>query len=454
LRYNVEHQRNIAYDLLELDRKDIRLANALCPGEPVAIYGFDFIGKEVYERIKLDVDVICFFDRAYDGAIYDGVPVYSLENEEVLKLGDSLKTLKVIIIIMSDFDKIVTDVLNRIKIAEPISVYKILAFCKVKFDKEFIENENSTTLELLYDIIRDKPVKIDNIILVGTAYTQLLGILYLKNWKNSLFIMERYISENIANRIKDNQLCCLYEKEAVQCYSLCYIIAEYVKKHSISIWGHDHMQLSRPFLNSAINILEDGLGNYDFIYTKQYNIILDNGEFYIPLGYDAKIKKVILTGQFDLPKEIKEKIICVNPTNLWKQKNKDEKKMITQIFGFPYETIVSEEREKTILFLTEPNIDLSSEIQSKDEQIRIYKEIISKYPGSKVIIKPHPADIINYAKELPECVTIEKSFPIQMIAWFGIKFFKVIIMHGSSCLNIFQNIYNVDVYDGTLLLNE
>lgn len=454
IRYSVEHQRNIAYELLDLRRRGMDFSSCFKEQEPVIIYGFDFLGKEICQEIKNRVNVLCFIDRAYDKEVYEGIPVFSLNNEELIKQTDCYDEIKLLVMIISDTEKIISDVTECLKNITYVSLYTLFFECKMK-TAAFISEQNSETLEILHKILDDTESDIANIILTGTSYTTLLGMLYLKDWKNSLFIMERFVPEVVVRNMQERGIWCLYERQPVQYYDLCYVISEYARKRHIPVWGHDHMKLSRAFLTNGIRVLEDGLGNYKYSYAKRHMIVLDEGRCYMPMGYDDLVSKVVLTGQFPLPEEIVDKIEVVSPSLLWGNRGAAEKKEIAGIMGFPYEEIEQEiEAGKTIIFMTEPHVSGGEMWMEEEQQIKMYRHILSNYQKSQIMIKPHPGDHINYAEKMPEYYVLKGQFPIQMIAWFGIKIEKYIVMNHSSCLNLLKETSRVDVYDDGCLVEK
>lgn len=448
MRYSVEHQRNIAYGMLELNRQGIEPASYFRDGEPMIIYGYDLLGKELYHVVKHRVKVLCFVDRSHDRETYEGIPVYSLDNDEILLLTEKYDEIKFINAILSDTDKIVRDMYAKIKNVKYVSLYQILAWHKVKNNQDFIGEQNAETLELLNRILADEDAKISNIILAGTSYTELLAMLYLKDWGTSLFILAKEVPEVIVQRMKAMGLYCLYEKNPFDYHAICYVISDYAKRRDIPVWGHDHLLLSRAFLSNGINVLEDGLGNYNYQYTRQYIIIMDSGRLYASLGYDELVKKVVLTGQFDVPQELMHKAEIVTPCLLWNEKTEQEKTQLSDIMGFDYESIQREAMNgRSIVFLTEPNVSAGDMLMTAEEQIELYRRILSDYDQTKVMIKPHPADYIDYESVFQDCFIINKSFPIQLVDWLGIDVSQFILMKDSSCVNLFKGKYKVDIYD-------
>lgn len=78
--------------------------------------------------------------------------------------------------------------------------------------------------------------------------------------------------------------------------------------------------------------------------------------------------------------------------------------------------------EEFMMFLTEPH--------PLDEKARaqVCLDIIEKYgEGYRVLIKPHPRDMIDYVSLCPDCVVLKGRFPIEVLNFFeGIKVKKAI----------------------------
>lgn len=455
MRYSVEHQRNIAYDLLYFRRKEIDISEYFEKNEPVIIYGFDFIGKEIYHAIKKQVNVLFILDREHDNECYDNTAIYSLDNECINYITDKYGKIKLIISILSDEKNILRDTKNRINNIEYTSIYTVLAECRIKKDNEFRELKNKRTLSLLENILQNRKTELKYIVLVGTAYTELLSLLYLGDVKNTLFIMERYIAPEVNETMVQMNMYCLYEKTPVEYYDLTYVIADYARRYNIPVYGHDHMRLSRAFINNKIKVIEDGLANYDFKYSQNYNCYLDNGRQYFPFGYDEMVEKVVLTEQFDIPEQLLKKVEIIQPSKLWDELSYEKKIFMANIFDFPYEEVRERiKNKKCIILLTEPTISDGEKIKSCDEQIKMYRSILSNYSSSNIMIKPHPADIIDYSVYFKDKFILNRYFPIQMLDWFGLPVDRYIVMKESSCCNIFKGKYNVDIYDGEKLIGE
>ncbi len=448
MRYSVENQRNIAFFLLDSRRNQYSISQFFFSGEPVIIYGYDFIGREIYQEIKIKVNVLCFIDRSHDGEHYDDIGIYSLDNPQMKLITRKYDKIKLINSIISDSDRVKHDVLNKIQNVKYCSLYDIFAECKIKYNVNFQAQQSMRIIQSLNRVVSNKKPDFDNIVLVGTTYTLLLTFLYLDNWKDTIFIMEKYVASFIEKNMQRKGIRCLRENYSGEYYDLCYMLAKYSKIWGVSILGHDHMNLSRAFLSCGIIVIEDGLANYDFEYSKEYRIILDNGRIYRPFGYDEIVNRVVLTGQFNLPIEIENKIELISPLSLWKKKNIEDKKEIMEIIGFPYDDLIDNVRKgRNIVFLTEASMIADGNKLTIEQHVDLYKKILSNYPSDNIMIKPHPSDYINYEEYFPDYFVLERRFPVEMIEWCDIRVKKFIISDECSCRDIFKENFEVDVFD-------
>ncbi len=69
----------------------------------------------------------------------------------------------------------------------------------------------------------------------------------------------------------------------------------------------------------------------------------------------------------------------------------------------------STEKMPQVMILTEPLCEMDVRKKLFGDVIDMYKE------GHRVIIKPHPRDILDYEKEFPETVVIREKFPMEVL---------------------------------------
>ncbi len=448
MKHRSEHQRNIAFDLLRMWDAGVDIADYFEEDEPIAIYGLDFLGKQIFDDIKEKVNVVCFIDRAHDMETFRGIPVYSLDNSKLQDAMNIYNSVKVVVMIMHDWTSIKSDILRTYENAVPVSFYHISSWIKLHRMNTFT-NKQSLAKNILEKILNDEETPVDKIVLVGTGYTQLLSMLILPGWENTLYIAERFFPQMVVEKLTQYNIPCIYEEEAGEFYDFCYLIAEYARKRQIPIYGHDHMLLSQAFLENSVHVIEDGDVNYIAKRAKKYVRILDGNQIYYPFGYSELVKEVMLTNLMEIPQEISHKAVFVNPSDLWKGKTEEERQMLSDIFSFPYEEIESLVcAGKSILFLTEPYTRMKGQHSiSVEKQISLMKEVLSLYDRKKVMIKPHPSDDVDYERYLPEYSVIGKCFPIQMLKWTGIELEKIVMLGEHTCMYALQDAYEINVHE-------
>ncbi len=451
MRYSTEHQRNIAFDLLQFRRSEWSVRECFAQGEPLIIYGLDFLGRELYFELKEWVNVLCFIDRSHDMEQFDRLPVYGMDNAALPPLLGSYREVKVLVVVLSDWNNIAGGIRQRFKNAAPVSVYALTAACKLHH-VDFVRRIQPPALELVKKMTANEPAEIGKIVLVGTSYTQLLSFLALPDWQDALYIAEHFFPAAVAEKMTAYGIPCLYEQSAGEFYDICYLIAAYARAHDIPVYGHDHMFLARAFLENSVTVIEDGDANYAFRHAVTYQTMLDDRRVYYPFGFDRLVHKVILTGLMSVPPELTKKAVCIEPSALWSGKSEPEKRMIADLYSFPYDEILTlVEEGRDFLFLTEAYSFMNGDdVISDQKQVEMYRELLSQYDSGRILIKPHPSDHVDYGRMMPEYKILPKQFPIQMLTWTGIALKKIIVMWGTTCMHIFSDGYEVDVHKDIL----
>lgn len=227
------------------------------------------------------------------------------------------------------------------------------------------------------------------------------------------------------------------------------------KKYNIINYGHAHTPFSFMFYeNENSYIIEDGLLNYipDIQETHKINPIIDKflhfcGIYSLSikesLGSHKNIKKVYLTHENNHPL-IKDKVEILDIEKLWEDKSDEEKKEILKIFNIDMEKL-SEFDDDCVLLLTQPlSEDNKNENKniSYEEEISIYNNIIEKFSGMKIILKPHPREKKNYSKIFPDIEIMDRSFPIELLHLTGFKPKIVASVVSTAVLNFLDS----DIY--------
>lgn len=214
------------------------------------------------------------------------------------------------------------------------------------------------------------------------------------------------------------------------------------------VYGNDHLPFfSFPFYeNENTYLLEDGIANYRLHqlppllkddknitrYEKFKNHFL-YGDYnqYMNFGRNSNVSKIFLTNLAKIPEEIKSKVEILDIKKLWNLKSESEKKKILDIYSISEETFYLV-NEDSIILLTQPFSQLN--MLTLDEEIRLYKEILSKYKPENVIIKQHPVEKKDYSQYLPEYQFIDADFPIEFLLLLDVKFKKIVTITSTGVL--------------------
>lgn len=159
---------------------------------------------------------------------------------------------------------------------------------------------------------------------------------------------------------------------------------------------------------------EDNEGHFGLkaFLAKHNFIFIQNG--YSKYCLDMEINDdSFISYQFD-----KYKVVPRKPMEL--ALNSEQKKKMLAIFLPDAEEITKKLQgcEDCILFLSE-GFPADKSVREK-----VAIEVVGTYcEGSKVVIKPHPRDDVDYEKMFPECVVIQGKFPIEVLNYIeGIHF--------------------------------
>ncbi len=306
--------------------------------------------------------------------------------------------------------------------------------------------------------------------IIDTPYSLFLYFLICGVNKDDIFVMSNHISKDIRKNINPIYFPYnnFYSNNSVKnIFILIRLIFEVLrlriilhfrtKNCNVEVYGHAHLLFSFPLYEyENSNIIEDGIGNYadlpvykefpplkKFIYEKFFGKYFDT--IYDGFGTHPNIKKIYLTKDSGFSELIKDKVEVVDLEKLIVSLSSDEKSEILKIFNG--EDILNEDiPSDSILLLTEALYE--GNYLSLDEEINIYKEMISKYDLKDIVIKPHPSDQNDYTKFFPGVKVIKTRFPLELFGLLGIKFKKILTIHSSAALN-FKDV-EIEFYDGEI----
>ena len=272
-------------------------------------------------------------------------------------------------------------------------------------------------------------------LLTGTPYSMLFYMLLNPDWSRAVFVFDENFPRKIIDKLLERGLECHFRSDDVK------QLGDYVRQNDVPMMGHDFLSISKYFVNPNFIVLEDGLANYcDYEYVtqvKKAQYVIEGGHEYVPFGYDEMISKIYLTGKQEIPRGLRPKTELMDLKALWREKTPAQQSELLQIFSFPMEQFKNASASKRDqLLLTQRYFDLG--FLTREEQIGIYKDILSRYDPKRIIIKPHPLDTIVYDEYFPDCMILDRHFPIEFFELLGIKIERTISINSSAQFGVFE----------------
>ncbi|MGP2569367.1 hypothetical protein ACT4R9_03070 [Ornithobacterium rhinotracheale] len=299
-----------------------------------------------------------------------------------------------------------------------------------------------------------------NTLIFSTIYPLFLYLLYKSEdeIKNTLFIasyaIPNDIRKNLPNNVIYNPDYTLNSKFIVinilsrSIYYLYYKhkIKKILKKSpNVRFHSHDESVMTAMFIgkNTFIQI-EDGLINYikpkasknneNGLMTKFKNFLKQNFLFVQKKNNDSQIIKRIYTKNSPYHKDVE----IISITNLWNNSSSKKKRLILEIFGIDEKTFLSLKKKKTII-LTQP-LSEDKLLDSEDEKIKIYKNVIDKIAPDEIVLKTHPREKTDYRKYFSDVLVFDKPIPAEIFELAKIKFSSAYTVSSTIALN-----FNYDI---------
>ena len=208
----------------------------------------------------------------------------------------------------------------------------------------------------------------------------------------------------------------------------------------------------------VFDIWETGPMFQGYLKTKKGNILKKIirrflfGEYY---GFPVATSSMVSDIYTSFPAEkiyLQNKVHHVVDLNKkWAESSQEKKDLILSIFDISQESLARIQAKKIIL-LTQAFSD--DHFVTEEEQVEIYRKILSNYDEDDVVIKPHPRDKIDYRKYFPKVMYFDKTVAMQFLAILGIKFERVVTVSSSAALSFGIDIpidwYGYRVHPGIL----
>lgn len=277
------------------------------------------------------------------------------------------------------------------------------------------------------------------IIIENSLYSLLICILLIKDWEESIFILDQgahneILKEKVSRYYyyrdlswKNNIILYYIEKIKLVIF---FIRNKIFLNSQIIIYGDDIM-LKYFFTKRKMYLVEDGTWTYQRKKKEKFikSLLRFENPFYLPGGLDKNIEKIFLTGLASIPDEINDKVKIIDLKKLWEKKSKKEQNKIMEIFGINSENIEILRGKKKILF-TQP-LSEDGTLEEK-EKIELYKRILNNYILDDLVIKVHPREKTEYKKIFAGVDILDKKIPSELFTLLDIKFDIAITIFSTS----------------------
>lgn len=284
-------------------------------------------------------------------------------------------------------------------------------------------------------------------------------------WRSTLFIDSDRLSYDIIDKIIEHGACILggndvarfQKKKETGLFFRCvrkimwlwirirvWLHIIFSDRAKWEVFGYEHIWPSDLFLDAGweFSDIEVGIDAYMTLEQElhRWNSLRFIHWFkkrkYIPGGWADEVKRVYLTGRLRVPAGLEHKVEIINVRERWEQLEPSRRKDIMDIFSFNYDKILELICSGRDCFLLGQNF--APGFISYERQAEIYRDILSPYEPSRVVIKPHPADTMDYKKFFPDCYVLKENFPFELCALVGLPISKVITINSSAVFGMFS----------------
>lgn len=211
---------------------------------------------------------------------------------------------------------------------------------------------------------------------------------------------------------------------------------------------NDNTKIGYYLITSLIkyNLIEDGLNSLTIIdkyidvnYSRKIRILSFLNLYILCYGQSLQCKSIEVNNKEGL-KIPNRKIVELPREQLLLKLSEENKKDIYSIFINRNSINIIEGRKKnSVLLLTEP-LYIDKRVETEEEQINIYSDIINNYikENENIFIKAHPRDYTNYLKLNKNITIIEKDIPMEVLNFNSNITFDKVITITSTAINGIQ----------------
>lgn len=206
-----------------------------------------------------------------------------------------------------------------------------------------------------------------------------------------------------------------------------------------NIFGSDNYLFSSGIVReNEMTLIEDGASNYSLLPSSSrlywvkrllMGTIAANGCG----GVAPNIHKILLTGLLPIPILIRDKVELISISEKWIKLPVDYQRFILTFFDTSFAEISKMKNYTGVLF-TQPMFE--DGLLSKSEEIALYKKLLSDADVSKLVVKVHPRDTLDYKILFPNAYIYKQKTPMELLTILGVRFKDIYTVFSTAALSL------------------
>ena len=290
-----------------------------------------------------------------------------------------------------------------------------------------------------------KTVTFKNVLIIDTIYTLFLYMLLVSQveFEQTFFFISDKLPDDIYRKLT-NSYRFKTPKNRLELWMFRFFLFitsslrwKFIK--NAIIYGVDNSIFSSGLVkNNPMILLEDGASNYSIKKNKSKffllkKLLFGNIAAYGCGGISPNIKKILLTGLLPIPIVIKEKVEIFSPYDLWDYSSKDKRRFIMDFFDVSDSDVKIMSNFNSILFTQPLSEDSFLLFEEKKD---LYLQLLQNCNKSKLLIKVHPRDKMDYKSIFKESYIFNKNIPMELLTMLGITFEHVYTIFSTAALSL------------------
>lgn len=213
------------------------------------------------------------------------------------------------------------------------------------------------------------------------------------------------------------------------------------------IWCYDNYSSAKAIIGRRKYVfLEEGLFTYENAdlyaggasFLRRLQIFLDAPFGVRGLGTTPQAERVILTGLAEIPECYRQRgFELVSMPALWEKSDNAKRAFIMKFFELS-ESDAQELRRRDIIFVDQPLAD--DGLITKSEQVELVRKILDHYGDSRVLIKTHYRNTINYREIFPGAMIWDKQTPMELLGLCGVNFSMAVTVNSTAALSFPESV--------------